>query len=122
MRVCSELQHHLMVLVLRRAGVLKPLPVLRQVLQGVIAYLTTKGRGNPRLFINSEEEEITTLDHVLQYCLGNGIIGIDQNIEGLEPIEFKGEVNDFVFASSVKGMPKIETQIRNTWGNYRLRS
>lgn len=109
MWVRCELQHHLMVLVLRRAGVLKPLPVFRQVLQGVIAYLTTKGRGNPRLFINSEEEEITALDHVLQYCLGNGIVGVDQNVEGLEAIEFKGKVNHFIFTGSVKGMPEIET-------------
>lgn len=91
MWVCSELQHHLMVLVFRRTGMLKPLPVLRQVLQGVIANLTTKGRGNPHLFINREEEEITALDHVLQYRLSNGIIGVDQNVEGLEAIEFKGK-------------------------------
>lgn len=109
MWVCSELQHHLMVLFLRRTGMLKPLPVLCQVLQGVIPNLTAKGRGNPRLFINREEEEITALDHVLQYRLSNGIIGVDQNVEGLEAIEFKGKVNHFICASSVKGMPEIET-------------
>lgn len=49
------------------------------------------------------------------------ILGLDQNIEGLKTLEFKGKVDYLIGACSEKGMPEIETQIIDIRNNHHFR-
>lgn len=120
MRVVRELQDHMMILVLCRIGMLNSFPIFLQAEQGVIPNLTPKSSSTATFFINGKEKVVPRLDHLFQDHLGNRIIGIDEHVKSLEPIEFKGKVDHFIGAGSENCMSKIETQIRCAWGNHWL--